>query len=250
MLKAIIIDDELRARETIENILLNYCEDIEIIDQAHDVASAVLAIKKQKPDIIFLDINMPDGTGFDVLRKLDKVDFRVIFITAYQEHAIQAIKFNAFDYILKPIDPEELINAVKTVSETIEKDLDTDDLEMILTNIQEFQNKAKRIVLRTSENIHFVDIRDIIRCESDRNYTMFYIDGQKRILVSKTLKEYEEILSNYGFFRSHQSHLININYLDSFERADGGNVVMKDGSKVPVSSRKKEQLLKIFEQTL
>lgn len=250
MLKAIIIDDEQRARETIENILVNYCEEIEVIDQAHDVSSAIVAIKKQKPDIIFLDINMPDGTGFDVLRKLDKIDFRVIFITAYQEHAIQAIKFNAFDYILKPIDPDELINAVKNVSETIEKYLDNDDLQMILTNIQESQNKPKRIVLKTAENIHLVDIRDIIRCEADRNYTMFYIQGQKKILVSKTLKDYEETLSAYGFYRSHQSHLININYIDNFERADGGSVIMKDGSKVPVSTRKKEQLLKIFESGL
>ena len=191
---------------------------------------------------------MPDGTGFDLLRKFDSLNFKFVFITAYKEHAIKAFKFSALDYLLKPIDPDDLIETIDRVSKTINETGSNMKLEALLENISSQSNEPKKIVLRTSESIHIVKVTDIIRCESSSNYTYFFLKDGKKLLVSRTLKEYHEMLDSKSFFRPHQSHLININYIDRFEKADGGYLIMKDGSNVPVSFRKKDQLLKLFEQ--
>ncbi len=246
MTRTIIIDDEIKARETIVEMMKIYCKNVIIVAQAQDVKSGISAIKQYKPDLILLDIKLPDGSGFDLLKKLDIIDFKIIFITAYEQYAIKAFRFSALDYLLKPIDPEELINAVEKVDKSIGNDNLNLKLDAFLSNIPNISKEVKKIVLKTSDNIYLVDVQDIIRCESDRNYTMFYLVNGEKIIVSRTLKEFDELLNKYNFFRVHQSHIINLRYVVRYEKRNKNCVVMKDNSKIPVSFRKKNELLKIF----
>jgi two-component system, LytTR family, response regulator len=243
MIRAIIIDDEKKARETIRNMVELYCKNVDIIGEAEDIVTAAEIINILKPDLVFLDIKMPNGSGFDLLTQLGNIDFRVIFITAYAEYALRAFKFSAIDYILKPINPDELIASLNKVQTLMEKESINARLEAFISNMQNITREIKKIVLKTSDSIHVINVRDIIRCEADRNYTVFFLTDNKKILVSNTLKEYDDMLSPYRFFRTHQSHLVNIDYIERFEKKDGGFLVMKDKSEVPVSVRKKETLL-------
>lgn len=248
MLKAIIIDDVKKIRESLSDMLSRYCPDITVIDEAESVATGLQKIQLQQPDLVFLDIEMPDGTGFDLLQKLSSINFKIIFVTAYEEYAVKAFKFSAVDYILKPVDKDELIEAVKKAEVAIEKENLELKLKTLFLNIENTKNQPRKLVLRTSERIYSIDISDIIRCESDKNYTEFFLNDGKKLLVSITLKEYDEMLSPYGFFRSHQSHLINLRYFDHYLKSDGGMAIMKDKSSVPVSSRKKDELLILIEK--
>lgn len=245
MLNIIIIEDEKHIADTIIEILNQYCE-VNIIGIADTVESATLLLKNSMPDLVLLDVNLPDGTSFDILNKLENYNFGIIFITAFEEYALKAIKFSALDYLLKPVDPLELINAVKEAEKNIEKGSNDIKLKALLSNIKNFSDNLKKIVLKTSESIYLIDVQDIIRCNSDGSYTNFHLSDGRKILVSKVLKEYDEILDGCGFIRVHKSHLININYLDRFEKNDGGYIVMKDKSQVPVSVRKKEKLMHIL----
>jgi two-component system LytT family response regulator len=246
-MRTIIIDDEEKARKTIYNYLSLYCKEVEIVAQADNVESGYKAIVENQPELVLLDINMPDGTGFDLLKKFEKINFKLIFITAYEEYAIKAFKFSALDYLLKPVNPQELIEAV----EKARKLLDSENFELsykaFLTNYGSKVKSDKKLVLKTSESIFMIDIKDIIRCEADGSYTTFYLVDGRKILVSKNLKEYEDILTEYNFFRPHHSHLVNLNYMLSFEKRDGGTIIMKDKSFVPVATRRKEDLLNMFE---
>jgi two-component system LytT family response regulator len=188
---------------------------------------------------------MPDGNGFDVLRRTQFKNFDIIFITAFQEFAIQAIKFSALDYILKPIDMEELQNAVVRAIDAKHQSSDESQFSVLQNNIQ--PNQKRKLVLKTLESIHVVDIENIIRCEADKNYTSFFLAEGKKILVSKTLKDYDTLLSGHSFFRAQQSHLININFIERYDKQDGGYVIMKDGASVPLSPAKKEQFFKLLE---
>ncbi len=246
MINTIIIDDEQKARETIADILKLYCTNVNIIAQAEDVKSGIEAISQNKPDLVLLDIKMPDGSGFDLLKQLKIIDFKIIFITAYEEYAIKAFKFSALDYILKPIDPEELIKAIEKAGQSFNQENINLKLDAFYSNIENISKEVKKIVLYTFESIYIVNVQDIIRCESDRNYTYFYFIDGKKLFVSKTLKEFDEILNEYGFFRPHQSHLVNMNYIHRYEKHGGSYLIMKDNSKIPVASRKKNQLLELF----
>ena len=246
MIKTIIIDDEVKARETIANMLQTYCSDIEVIGMAGSVKEGVKVLAKKKPDLVFLDIKMGDGTGFDLLRKLKEVNFMLIFITAFEEFAIRAIKFSALDYILKPLDPDELVNAVEKAKFTIEKENVSMRLEALYENLDVLNSNSKKIVLKTTSSVHIVNITDIIRCESEKNYTHFFTIDQEKITVSKTLKEFNELLMDYSFYRVHQSHLVNMAHVRRYDKQDGGHLVMDDNSTVPVSFRKKEDLMKAF----
>lgn len=245
MIKAIIIDDEKNNQELISNLLNSYAENIHVAAIAGSVETAYHAIIEHQPDLIFLDIQMPDGTGFDLLKKFDKIDFKVIFVTAHQEYAIEAFKFSAIDYLLKPLSPSNLISAVKKVEESINSEEINLKLKTLLSNISEPLKNKKKIVLKTMERIYSVDINDVIRFESDGGYTKVYLVDGKRIMVSRTMKEYDDLLLGSDFLRVHNSHLINMNHLFCFEKAEG-HVVMKDDSIVPVSNRKKEQLLELL----
>lgn len=247
MLKLIIIEDEVHVRNSLEKIIQNYCTDIEIIEKCDSVSSGLLAIYKNNPDIVFLDINLPDGSGFDILSKLSTISFKLIFITAYQEFAIKAIKFCALDYILKPFDISEIVEAVNKAKVKINEELNLVQVQTLLSNFSTQKTDIKKIILKTNESIHVIDIQNIIRCEADNNYTNFYLKDNKKLLVSNTLKDYEVMLSDFKFIRVHQSHLINLNFVVRLDKREGFTLVMSDNSHIPVSARKRNLLLEIFD---
>jgi two-component system LytT family response regulator len=246
MIHAVVIDDEFKARETILKLLETYCPEVSVIATAGSVREGLKVLSSHQPDLLLLDIKMGDGTGFDLLRKHGKPGFPVVFITAFEEFAIRAIKFSAIDYILKPIDPDELVHAVRKAGEIMNRDSMKERLDTLFDNLDTIGNDAKKVVLKTSDTVHIVGLREIIRCESEKNLTHVHTIVSGRITVSKTLKEFNEMLSGYNFFRAHQSHLININHVKRFEKKNGGVLVMDDDSIVPVSTRKKDELMKLF----
>lgn len=239
-MRAIIIEDEDNSRELLQNMLGLFCPDIEVIDTADSVQSGFLTIQKNKPDLVFLDVQMGDGTGFDLLAMLDSVSFHVIFTTAFQEYAIQAFQFSAVDYLLKPLSPEYLIKAVKKVHKLINS---SEEIQTLLENFKDPQDK--KIVVKTHDRIYSLPIKEIVRCQSDSSYSTLYLQNGHKILVAKQLKDFDEMLSPSGFLRVHQSHLINLSYIFYYHK--GNNlVIMKDESAVPVSVKKKEELLKFI----
>lgn len=238
MIKVLIVDDETRTRELIAKMIDSFAYDITAIPEGSNVQTAIEAIEKHHPDIVFLDIQMPDGTGFDVIRSIEDKSFEVIFITAHEEFAIKAIKFSALDYLLKPVDTLELKSALDRALESISEKKENSQFEALQKNIN--PSEKRRLVLKTQESVHVVELDDIIRCEADRNYTSFYLKDNRKILVSKTLKDYETLLASHNFLRVQQSHLINISYVDRYDKKNGGAVVMKDGSEVPLSPAKRD----------
>lgn len=243
----LVIDDEDRARKSIVDLLQLSHFNIESITQAYNVKSGLEAIRNHKVDLLLLDINMPDGTGFDLLKKLDSIDFKIIFITAYEEYAIRAFGFSAIDYLLKPIDPAKLMEALEKARQLVEQESINLKLNALFANLENSNSECKKLILKTAENIYVVSTSDIIRCESDSGYTNFFLVDGKKILVSNNLKDYEEMLNGMGFYRIHQSHLINIKYIDHYSKTDGGAVIMKDNSNLPVARRKKDSFLKLLE---
>ncbi len=248
MIRAICIDDEQLARESIIDLIKLSQLEIEIVAQADGVQTGIEVIEKYKPELVFLDIQLIDGSGFDLLKRLKKIDFKLIFSTAYEEFALRAFKFSAIDYLLKPLNPQDFIAAVKKVESLQEKELKQKHLEVLLSHLDSQDNKKKKLVLRTAESIHLIDIQDILRCHANCGYTEFFMKNDKKILVSKGLAEYDNLLSSCGFVRTHQSHLVNINFIQSYEKTEGGYILMQDGIRIPVSNRKKENIIRLFDQ--
>lgn len=250
MITAVLIDDDVNLREGMKGLLALYAPDIHIIGEADSVASGVSSVARLEPQVVFLDIQMNDGTGFDLLEKLSeikgKVTSHVVFITAYEHYAIKAFKFSALDFLLKPVGPDELEKVIEKIRTVLEKDNDYSHIDLLLENIRKKADNYKRIALSNSDGIHLLEINDIIRCESDDNYTKFFINNRKPILISKTLKEYEEMLTEHDFVRIHQSHLINLSYVKSYIKKENGFVLMSDDSQLPISQRKKDQLHEIL----
>jgi len=214
MLRTIIIDDEKDARTNIMNMINTYCNNLNIIATADSVATDIKNIEEFKPDLVLLDIDMPDGSGFDLLRGLMSINFMAIFVTAYAEHAITAIKFNALDFLQKPLDAEDFLMATNKAVANKANEEQNRKLENLLAEIN---NPEKlRIALSTSNSIYFVSPGQIIRIESDSNYSMFYLEDGRKVMVCKPLKEYSDLLSDKGFFRSHQSHLVNLSYIKEY----------------------------------
>jgi two-component system LytT family response regulator len=243
----LIVDDEIRARENIRSIInLYFKEKFEIIE-ASNIGHGIVAIEEQHPDIVLLDINLPDGTGFDLLKQLRFKSFKLVFITAYEEYALKAFDFSAIDYIMKPIDPEKLSHAVSRATEMMETENLNLKLKALFANLNNQSDLHKKLVLKTSDNIYIVDTKEIIRCESDESYTRFFLTDNRHILVSRNLIDYENMLEEFGFFRTHRSHLINLAYIDNFTKKEGGFVVMKDKAEIPISRRKKDEFLKFLE---
>jgi len=241
-LRSIIIDDEPLARQIVKEYLLQFPE-IEIVAECGDGFDAVKTIQQQQPQLIFLDIQMPDGSGFKLLEEIGKINFDVIFTTAYDQFAIQAIKFSALDYLLKPIFQDDLVKAVKKAEESKEKLDKQEQIDILLGNLKKSSDEPHKIILSTAERINVVSVDDILRCESDNYYTFFYFTNGKRLLISKTLKENEELLKNHHFIRPHKSHLVNTKYIKGFLKHEGGFIIMSDGTNVPVSRRKKESII-------
>jgi two-component system LytT family response regulator len=246
-MKIIIIDDEEQQRNFTSTVVKKYCPTIEIVAQAANVKDGIEAIQKYAPDLILLDVEMPDGTGFDLLKKLMPIDFQVIFITAHNEFAVKAFKFSALDYLLKPVAPEELVITLQKAEQVQKQTQIQMQLAILLNNIQDFAGEVKKLVLKDADNVHIVSISEVMYMQADNNYTSFFLTDKRKIVISKTLKEYEQLLEGKGFFRCHQSHLVNLNYILRIDKRDGGFIVMKDQTQLPLSSRKKEQLLQWLE---
>ena len=246
MHRAIIVDDEAGGRETLELLLeSHFKEQVQVAGVAASVQEAKALIDQEKPDILFLDVELSPGNGFDLLEAIDPIDFEVIFITAYDQFAIKAIKYVALDYLLKPVDVEELGEAIARVGQRKPKQ-DYKELLAYLGQAQKKEKSFSRISLPTDKGTLFVDAGQVIRCEARNNYTMFYFSNQSKLLVSKTLKEYEKLLSGLQFIRVHQSHIINLDHIRQYLKNDGGYLEMTDGSSIPIARRKKKQLLELI----
>jgi len=247
VLDVIIVEDEIAVSKSIET-LLNFNKTVNVIGVAHQIDDAQKMIEKLKPDLVLLDIKLsPTETGFDLLDRIKNPKFKFIFITAFNDYALKAFKYNAVDYILKPIDPDDIDSAIERTTERLVSENPTEQINSLVKFMNSNSFVQKKILFRTAEQIRAVDIDDIIRLESDANYTIVYLNAGDKIMISKSLKEYSDILEERGFFRVHQSHLINLNYFKLFEKQDGGYVVLKDGSNIPVSKRKKQLLLNFLE---
>ncbi len=249
MLKAVIIDDEANSREALAGKLDLFCPELELLGQGGSVEEGLKLLENPEVDLLFLDIDLAGESGFDLLKSLSeerKEALAIIFITAHDEFAIQAIKFSALDYLLKPVDPEELVKAVRRLESEKGIPKKVASLNVLVENIRQASDSPKKIVVPTSDGMHVIRLSDIIRLESSSNYTTFYLNNEKNLLASKTLKEFDMMLEGYSFLRIHKSHLVNVNFLKKYVQTDGGYLVLEDGSRIPVANRKKEQLMSLL----
>ncbi|MFL2582741.1 MAG: LytR/AlgR family response regulator transcription factor [Flavobacteriales bacterium] len=247
-ISAIIVEDEIPVAKSLET-LLNLNDNVTIAGMAHNISDAKKLIVSKQPNLVFCDIQLGKSeTGFDLIEQFSEAAFKLIFVTAFNEYAIKAFKYNAIDYLLKPVDPEELEEAIKRATKQIKYEEPPKEIEYLLKMIHSPNDKPKKILFKTSEQIKAVNIDTIIRLESESNYTSVFLKDGKRLLVSKSLKEYSDILEERNFFRSHQSHLINLEFFDVYEKQDGGYIRLKDGTTIPVSKRKKSLLFELLER--
>lgn len=244
MITALIVDDEKNSCETLQSLLTDCCLDVSVVKYCQTIDEAVKAVELHHPDVVFLDINMKGENGFDLLERVKTIDFEIIFTTAFSEYAIKAFKFSAIDYLLKPIDVDELMAAIDRVIKRKKAEAPT-RYEYLRQNLKMSDGQHFKLALPSSEGLTFIKISDIIYCEADSNYTTFFLTDGKKIIVSHTLKEYEEILSDYRFFRIHHSYLVNLDAIKQYVRGDGGHVVMINGAALDVAKRRKEEFLKV-----
>ena len=247
MLRTLIIDDEPPVRATLQGLLKRTCPQVNVVGEASSVASGIRAIREKSPDLVLLDIKMDDGTGFDLLNHFVNINFKIIFVTAYEEFAIQAFEFSAIDYLLKPVNPEKLTEAVKRAAITKQQVFNT-QLGALRENLESPEKSNKKIILKNQESIFLLNVNDIVHCESDGSYTVVETNDNQKIVISKVLKEYDKLLSGSGFLRVHRSHLINLKHIKRFDKLDGGNVIMSNGHQIPVSTGGRERLLELFEE--
>lgn len=246
MIKAILIDDEAHCLDTLGILLKEYCPGVEIVEQCQLAQAGLKAIEQKKPDLVFLDIEMPVMNGFELLEQFKDLPFAVIFTTSYDQYAIKAIKFSALDYLLKPIDPNELVSAVNKVKEQRHLPV-SEQFQMLIKQIQNKDHQFTKVAVPTAEGFELIPADQIIRCEADDNYTHFFLKSKAKIIVCRTLKEIEEQLHDFTFFiRVHHSYLVNLNEVTKYVRGEGGYLVMSDGSSVNVSRSRKDSLMKLF----
>jgi two-component system LytT family response regulator len=242
MIKSIIVDDEMKSRESLKKIIQSFCENVEVLATCQNVNEAFDSIKTLKPDLVFLDVQMQGETGFDLLTMFSKVNFDIIFTTAHSEYAIKAIKYSAIDYLLKPIDVDDLQAAIDKVRKKQNGNM-FERMQQLLQNVKSNSPENYKLALPTSEGLTFIRVNDVLYLKASGNYTeIFMHDGQK-YLVSRHLKEYDDLLADQNFFRIHHSSLINLNYIKNYVRGDGGYVVMSDNVTLDVSRRKKDDFL-------
>ena len=243
-MKAVIVEDEQKSREMLAAIIQKNCQDVQIVGLAKNVKEGVDLIKSQNPDLVFLDISMPDGSGFDLLEQVQGNKFELIFATASDAHAIRAIKYSACDYLLKPIDIDELKIAVdKAKKKKAEAPPSMENLQFLIQQLKRADDNFQKITLPTGNAFEIVNLKDIVRCEADTSYTIFYLTDKRKLMVSAGLKHYEELLPEQDFIRVHHHHLINMNHVVRFLKQDGGYAVMSDGSQIEISRRKKDAFL-------
>ena len=242
-IKAVLIDDEKNNLDNLAQLLRVSCPEVEICATARNADEGRTIILQHRPELVFLDIQMPGKNGFDLLQSLTQYDFEIIFVTAYDQYGIQAVKFAAVDYLLKPINVDELQSAVNRAIEKSQKKKQNLQLENLIQLLQQQQNKDEhRIALTTLKETRFIYTRQILRCESSNNYCTFYVADGEKLLVSKPIHEYEEILKGYGFIRCHQSHLVNKKYIKSWVKEDGGYLLLDNGTQIPISRNKKDMV--------
>ena len=248
MLTAIIIDDETNSRNALRQKITKHCNNVMIIADCENGEEGIEKIETQKPDIIFLDIEMPRMNGFTMLQQIKNKNFEVIFITAYDHYAIKAIKFSALDYLLKPVEVEDLKAAIEKVTQKRKQMDGNKRVELLVQNFLEEKTAHQRIAISSMEGLQFVTTNDIIYLEANSNYTSFYLADNRKITATKTLKDFEEILPASMFIRIHHSYLINKNGIEKYIKGEGGQVVMKNGVTLDVARRKKEEFMKAIDQ--
>jgi len=247
MIRAILVDDEVHCIDTLSILLSDYCPDVQVIDKCLLAKKAVESIQQLKPDLVFLDIEMPSLNGFEVLEKFEEISFAVIFTTGYDQYAIKAIRFSALDYLLKPVDPKELVAAVHKV-QVQNRPPSSEQFRMLIEQIQHKESNFAKIAVPTAEGFELIPANHIIRCEADDNYTHLYLKNNSKIVACRTLKEMEEQFQDFdSFVRVHHSYLVNLNEVTKYVRGEGGYLVMNDGSTVNVSRSRKELLLRKFQ---
>ncbi|MCB0497269.1 MAG: response regulator transcription factor [Cyclobacteriaceae bacterium] len=245
MIRALLIDDEKPFIATLRK-LLDGVSDVVVVGEARSVASGLSQIDELEPDLIFLDVEMEDGTGFDLLKKISRRDFRVIFVTAYDHYAVEAFRFSAIDYLLKPIISTDLYTALEKVREAAGREKINYQLSVLMDNIHQLSKEKKKIVLKELDTLHVVQLDEILWCNADGSYSVFYLTGNRKIMVSSHLKEFEDILTPNGFFRIHRSHLVNLNKVKKFSKTDGGTILLEENVSLPVSVRKRERLAEML----
>jgi two-component system LytT family response regulator len=236
--RVLIVDDESAGRIALRGLLEITCPQIEEINVCSSVDEAVAFIDVNKPDLVFLDVEMPGKNGFELLNAVDEIDFYVIFVTGYDHYAIQAIKLNALDYLLKPVRPQDLINCIQKVSQLTRK-----KQRMLHSALGKNFYKPDKLAIPIRNGFSFVDLKEVVRCEADANYSIIFLESGLKITSSKTLGEYESILSEFGFLRTHKSHLINLYYVKNYSKGEGGVITLKDGTEIPVSKKKRQDFL-------
>lgn len=241
-IQSFLIDDEPKALENLIFLLDNYCPFIKVLGSASSVSTSIAFLSNNKIDVLFLDVELRDGTGFDILNTLPSIDFEIIFISGFDHYAINAIKFSAIDYLLKPINTKELLVALDKVNTKI-KNKQTKDISILMDMIKEPNRPSNRIIVPSSEGLEVVPVNQILYCEASNEYTYIHLQNQTKILSSFNIGEYESILFQYAFFRNHHSYLINKNFIQKYIKGDGGSIILTSGIQLPVSRRKKMDFL-------
>jgi two-component system LytT family response regulator len=245
-MRAILVDDEAHCTRTLQWELERNCPDVEVVAVCNSGEEGLREINEKKPDIVFLDIEMPGMNAFDMLEKVGQISFQVIFCTAYDQYAIKALKMSATDYLLKPVDSNELQDAVEKAANRTSNPITKEQITELISSMRHPGRELRRIALSTADGMEFVDTDRILYCESQSNYTNIILQDGKKVLLSKTLKEVDELLAGFGFFRAHKSHLINLRHVTKYVRGDGGYVVMPNGAAITIARSRKEEFLGLF----
>ena len=250
LVKAFIVDDEFQSRNLLSKLLSGLAPDIQLIGQASSVDEAYISINDLHPDLVFLDVMLNEATGFDLLKKFDEISFEIIFTTAHDEYALKAFRSNAIDYLLKPIDPDELKSAITKAKSRLQSKQFTsrEHLENLYQTIHSPQTPGKKIAIPTSDGFILQPIEEIIYCQAIGNYTQFFLTNKRKLLSSYTLKQYDDMLEEFNFFRAHKSFLINLNHVQQYRKGEGGSVLMSDGMEVEISRRNKESFVQLFKK--
>jgi two-component system, LytTR family, response regulator len=244
-MRAILVDDELNSLQNLQQKLEAFCPDVAIVAVTQKPEEGILLIRQHQPDVVFLDIEMPRMSGFRMLEQLGDYDFDIIFTTAYNHYSIDAIRISAFDYLVKPIGIEELQHAVERLSKSLHKQT-KEKIDILKKSLNDSRSQEDKIAISTSEGIEFIPIKNIIHIESKSNYSKIFLIDNKSMMVTKILKDFEEMLLPYNFYRVHNSHLINLTYIQKYVRSEGGHVMLQDGTLIDISRRKKEEFLKMI----
>lgn len=247
-LKVIIIEDEKHSRETLKSMLEEFCKDVKVIATASSVSEAVKVLSVYSPDVVFLDIELQSGLGFDVLTQIKDPSFEVIFTTAFEKYAIKAIKFSSLDYLLKPIDLSELQDAVEKARNRMDTNVYRQQIDTLMQSLSKENHRQEKICLATTAGMEFIAIEEIVLCKADGSYTSFVLRNENTLMVSKHLKEYENLLGDYQFMRVHNSYVINLNEVKKYVKSDGGYIIMSNDMHVSISPRKKDELMEAMKR--